>query len=71
MSAATPKKETMIMNRKAYRKPAMQVVNLKTRQQLLAVSDINGNAGLNYGGGGSGSARSRGFGGWDDDWDEE
>ena len=49
----------------------MQVVNLKNRQQLLAVSDINGNTGLNYGGGGSGSARSRGFGGWDDDWDEE
>ena len=34
------------------------------------VSRVSGNAGLNYGGGGSGPARARSHGdaGWDDEW---
>lgn len=57
------------MNKKAYQKPAMQVVNVNMSYQLLAGStrSVTGNAGLNYGGGGYGDARSRGG----DDWDEE
>lgn len=56
------------MNKKAYQKPAMQVVNINSRQQLLSsspVTSVSGNAGFDYGGGGSGRARSRG------DWDDE
>lgn len=57
------------MNKKAYQKPAMQTVNVNMGYQLLAGSlhDVRGNAELNYGGGGSSVARSRGG----DDWDEE
>jgi hypothetical protein len=62
--------------KKEYLKPQMQVVNINSRHQLLAGSNLNrvaGNSGLRGAGtdgsitGGSGEGRSRGF----DDWDDE
>ena len=60
--------------KKIYEKPAMRVVQLQHQCSILTGSDITsteGNAGLNYRGGGSGPARARSNGGIDwDDWDE-
>jgi hypothetical protein len=56
---------------KNYLTPQQRVVELRSNLHLLAGSDvdnINGNAGLNYRGGGSGPARSRSC---DDDWDDD
>ena len=59
------------MNRKEYEKPAMRVVTLRhTGMLMTSLTGINSNTDLGYGGGGNGSARSRGFDDWDD-WDEE
>ena len=63
------------MNKKEYQKPAMRIVRIQHKFQILAgsnpVSSVNsGDTGIGYGGGGSGPAHARGFGGWDDDWDE-
>ena len=59
--------------KKKYMKPTMMVVTLQ-QQSIICASDVtsvSGNADLNYGGGGSGTARSRSHGGSDwDDWDE-
>jgi len=58
------------MNKKAYQKPAMQVVKINIRHQLLSGSPVNrttNNVNMSYGGGGNGVSRSRDF----DDWDDE
>jgi hypothetical protein len=60
------------MMKRVYLKPAMRVVVLNTRVQLLTASNPTvtrtaGNADLNYEGGGSGPARARQH----DVWDEE
>jgi hypothetical protein len=54
-----------------YQKLSMTVVNLDIQQQLLAGSEtVNSIVGeLDYGGGGSGPARSRGIGDSDDEDD--
>ena len=54
--------------KKEYQKPAVQVV--KIQQTLLldaSAQNIQSNANLKYGKGGSVSGRSRGFTDWDDD----
>ena len=59
--------------KKDYCKPTMNVVKIQHKCQILAgsVGDINGgDTGITGGGPGSGPARARSFGGWDDDWDE-
>ena len=53
----------------------MTVVQLQHQCNILTGSDLmttDGNAGLQYRGGGSGPARARSNGGtgWDDDWSE-
>ena len=61
------------MIKKEYQKPTMNVVLLQHQAHLLAGSVTSVNSGgtdIGYGGGGSGPARARSFGGWDD-WDEE
>ena len=60
--------------KKDYNKPTMTVVQLHHRTTLLVgstLSKINSNAGLNYSGAGTGTARSRGDDVVDEDeWDE-
>ena len=60
--------------KRTYEKPAMTVVQLQHQCNILSgsgLTDTDGNAGLQYGGGGSGPARARSNGGIDwDDWDE-
>ena len=57
--------------KKIYSKPAMHVVRIQHSGIICtSVTDTDGNAGLNYRGGGSGPARARSLGGWDD-WEEE
>ena len=56
--------------KKSYLKPTMTVVTLQ-QQGIICTSDVrsvNGNAGIDYGGGGSGPARARQHSGidWDD-----
>jgi len=58
--------------KKNYVMPQMKVVKINQRVSILAgsqtgVSEVKGNAGFNYVGGGNGEGRSRGY----DDWDEE
>lgn len=59
------------MNKKSYKTPAMQVVNIIMSCQLLqstgSVGRMDGNTELKYGGAGSGNARSREGGSWDDE----
>ena len=58
------------MNKKAYQKPAMQVVKIQHKCNILSGSPVTGttnNVNMNYGGGNSGTARSRSFGDWDDE----
>ncbi len=53
--------------KKIYLKPTMKVVRIQY-QGIICISDIrkvDGNAGLNYGGGGTGPAHARGI----DDWE--
>ena len=61
------------MNKKEYMKPALQVVTINIRHQLLntSLTGTTNNASLNYGGGGSGPARSRSFDDWDEDDEDE
>ena len=57
---------------KEYMKPAMRVVKLQHQCHILSGSPVNsigGNAELDYGGGGSGSARARSHGVWNDEED--
>ncbi len=56
--------------KKSYLKPTMTVVTLQ-QQGIICTSDVrsvNGNAGIDYGGGGSGPARARQHS--DIDWDD-
>jgi len=59
--------------KKKYMKPTMMVVKLQQQSIICSspVSDVNGNADLDFGGGGSGPARARSYGGidWDDEWE--
>ena len=62
------------MMNKTYLNPTMVVVKLQHSSIICAsngniVSSINGNAGLNYGGGGSGDARTKESSNiWDEEW---
>ena len=72
LSAATPKQiKTM---KKNYSKPAMRVVRIQQKCQILSgsvTSVESGDTGITGGGPGSGPARARSNGGIDwDDWDE-
>ena len=61
------------MNKKIYMKPTMNVVKIQHQAHLLAgsIDSVNGgDTGIGFGGGGSGPARARSFGGDWDDWDE-
>jgi hypothetical protein len=57
------------MNKKAYLKPAMSVVKIQHQSHILAGSlrRVSNNVDLNYGGGGTGEAQSRGYDVWEDD----
>ena len=54
--------------KKEYMKPQVEVVRVKMNCQILAgsVTGLSNSVGLDYGGGGSGTGRSRDY----DDWDE-
>lgn len=56
--------------KKDYQKPAMRIERIEHLQ--IICTSIESNAGFRSGGGGSGPARARSFGGWDDEynWDE-
>ena len=58
--------------KKTYWQPTMMVVTLQQHSIICSssVSDVNSNADLDYGGGGSGPARARQHSGidWDDEW---
>ena len=60
--------------KKTYLQPTMMVVRLQQQSIIcsspVTVSDVNSNADLDYGGGGSGPARARQHSGidWDDEW---
>ena len=52
---------------KDYQKPALQVVAIQAISMMAqSVNDGKGNAGIRYGGRGSGAARSRQYDSWDD-----
>ena len=59
--------------KKTYLQPTMMVVTLQQQGIICTsndVSRVSGNAGIDYGGGGSGPARARQHSGIDwDDWD--
>ena len=59
--------------KKTYLQPTMMVVRLQQQSIICTGSDmnrVNSNADLDYGGGGSGPARARSYGGtdWDNEW---
>ncbi len=59
--------------KKTYLQPTMMVVTLQQQSIICTSSDmnrVNSNADLDYGGGGSGPARARSYGGtdWDNEW---
>ena len=54
--------------KKTYQSPATTVVKMEIGN-LLQVGSIEGNANIKMGGGGSGPARGREGGSWDDDED--
>lgn len=58
------------MDKKFYQQPGLQTTKVEIQNQLLAgsVTNVNGNADMKYGGGGTGAARA-GEGG--DVWDDE
>ena len=62
------------MKKQEYQKPTIEVVKLQ-QQGIICTSDVrsvNGNAGMDYDGGGNGPARARQHNPIDwDDWDEE
>ena len=65
------------MNKKEYMKPALRVVSIKVRHQLLAGSQVNHVSGtFGYGGGSSHNtgnivrSREDSRDDWDDNWDE-
>ena len=61
------------MNKKVYKVPAMSIVCIQHNYQILSgsVNEVtSGDAGLNYGGGGSGTARARQYSDWDDECDD-
>lgn len=52
---------------KDYQKPTLQVVAIQAISMMAqSVNDAKGNAGIRYGGRGSGAARSRQYDSWDD-----
>jgi len=54
--------------KKNYKKPVMQVTEIRATSICQAsVTSISSNAVLRYGGGGSGDARAKGRGSWDDE----
>ena len=54
--------------KKNYVKPQVEVVRVKTCLLLAdSIKTVSNSVGLEYGGGGSGSARSRDY----DDWEDE
>ena len=59
--------------KKKYMKPTMMVVTLQQQSIICSspVSNVDSNADLNFGGGGSGPARARQHSGidWDDEWE--
>jgi len=59
------------MNKKEYEKPAMRVVKIAMTSIICTsgnVTDVDGgDTGIGFGGGGSGPAHARSFGGWDDE----
>ena len=60
--------------KKVYVKPTMWVEEIENQDIICAsttVTEISGNADIEYGGGGSGPARGRSFDSWGDDFDEE
>ena len=59
--------------KKNYQKPSMKVIKIQHQGIICqSVNGVGGNGGFDLGGGGSGPARARSFGGIDwDDWDEE
>lgn len=55
------------MNKKVYQEPRTIIVYVQTQQIIAStIMEAKTNAGITYGGGGSGAALSRG-GDWDDD----
>ena len=59
-----------MMKKKTYDKPTVEVVNIRTTQQLLigSVTDINSNIDIDYDGGGNGPALAPGV-DFDSDFD--
>ena len=60
------------MNKKIYKQPTLQIVNVKqTLMNSATVSEISNNAGLRYGGGdrniSNSAARSRSVNSWDEE----
>ena len=60
------------MNKKDYMKPAMRVVKIQAANIICTspygVTGVSSDdTGIGYGGGGSGPAHARSFGGWDDE----
>ena len=59
------------MEKKAYMKPAVQVLHIEESSIICAsVDKVESNANMNYRGGSSGAARTRQQGIWGDDWKE-
>jgi len=57
--------------KRVYQKPALRAVKIQqTHIICTSLNNVTGNAGLNYGGSGSGPARARSNSGWDG-WDDE
>ncbi len=59
--------------KKKYMKPTTMMVTLQQQSIICTsndVSRVSSNAGIDYGGGGSGPARARSYGGidWDNEW---
>ncbi|MBP3228796.1 MAG: hypothetical protein J6M53_08475 [Bacteroidaceae bacterium] len=58
--------------KKTYQTPSTEITVLGLTQMLAAsVTGTDGNAGIGYGGGGSGPARTRQHSIWDNDWSNE
>lgn len=53
--------------KKNYQRPTLQVTAIQAISMMAqSVNDVKGNAGIRYGGRGSGAARSRQYDSWDD-----
>ncbi|MBQ8097137.1 MAG: hypothetical protein IJ533_00750 [Prevotella sp.] len=58
------------MKKNDYQKPEIRVVKIQHKQHLLSgsVNSVDGgDTGIGFGGGGTGPAKARSFGGWDDE----